>query len=58
MVGDDDGVVVLPRRIAAEIVTAAMAFIENEKGFRAMLAEQYVSFGAIEQLKAHGYRLV
>ena len=35
-----------------------MAFIENEKGFRAMLAEQYVSFGAIEQLKEHGYRLV
>ena len=34
-----------------------MAFIENEKGFRAMLAEQYVSFGAIEQLKEHGYRL-
>lgn len=58
VVGDDDGVVVVPRRIAPGIVTAAMAFIENEKGFRAMLAEQYVSFGAIEQLKEHGYRLV
>jgi 4-hydroxy-4-methyl-2-oxoglutarate aldolase len=58
VVGDDDGVVVLPRRIAADIVTAATAFLEGEKGFRAMLAEEYVSFGAIEQLKEHGYRLV
>ena len=38
VVGDDDGVLVVPRRIAAEIVTAATAFLENEKGFRAMLA--------------------
>lgn len=51
VVGDDDGVVVLPRRIAVEIVTAATAFIENEKGFRAMHAEQYVSLG-LERVRA------
>lgn len=56
MIGDDDGVVAIPKRIAAEIVTAATAFLEGEKAFRAMLGEQYVSFGAAEQLKEHGYR--
>jgi 4-hydroxy-4-methyl-2-oxoglutarate aldolase len=56
VIGDDDGVVVVPRRIAPEIVAAASAFLEAERGFRAMLSEQYVSFGAAEQLKEHGYR--
>jgi 4-hydroxy-4-methyl-2-oxoglutarate aldolase len=58
VVGDDDGVVVVPKRIADEIVTAATAFLEREKGFRAMLSEQYVSFGAAEQLEQHGYRVI
>jgi 4-hydroxy-4-methyl-2-oxoglutarate aldolase len=57
VVGDDDGVVVVPKRIAGEIVTAATTFLEAEKGFRAMLTEQYVSFGAAEQLEQHGYRV-
>ncbi len=56
VIGDDDGVVVVPRRIAPEIVAAASAFLEGERGFRAALNEQYVSFGAVEQLKEHGYR--
>lgn len=56
VIGDDDGVVVVPRRIAPDIVAAASAFVEGERGFRAMLSEQYVSFGAAEQLKEHGYR--
>jgi 4-hydroxy-4-methyl-2-oxoglutarate aldolase len=55
VIGDDDGVVVVPRRIAAEIVAAASAFLEGERGFRAMLSEQYLSFGAAEQLEEHGY---
>jgi 4-hydroxy-4-methyl-2-oxoglutarate aldolase len=58
VVGDDDGVVVVPRRIAAEIVTAANAFLDAENGARAMLREQYVSFGVADQLKEHGYRFV
>jgi len=58
VIGDDDGVVVIPKRIATEIVTAATAFLEGENAFRAMLAEQYISFGAAEQLKEHGYRVV
>jgi 4-hydroxy-4-methyl-2-oxoglutarate aldolase len=58
VVGDDDGVVVLPKRIASEIATAATAFLEREKGFRAMLSEEYVSFGAGEQLEEHGYRFI
>lgn len=55
VIGDDDGVVVVPKRIAAEIVAAASAFLEGERRFRAMLSQQYVSFGAAEQLKEHGY---
>jgi 4-hydroxy-4-methyl-2-oxoglutarate aldolase len=58
VIGDDDGVVVVPQRIAGKIVTAAAAFLEGERAFRAMLSEQYVSFGAVEQLEEHGYRLV
>jgi 4-hydroxy-4-methyl-2-oxoglutarate aldolase len=58
VIGDDDGVVVVPKRIASEIVKAATAFLEREKGFRAMLSEQYVSFGAAKQLEQHGYRFV
>jgi 4-hydroxy-4-methyl-2-oxoglutarate aldolase len=58
VMGDDDGVVVLPRRIAPEIVAAASVFLEAENGARAMFGEQYVSFGAAEQLKEHGYRFV
>jgi hypothetical protein len=49
---------VVPMRIAAKIITAATAFLEGEEGFRALLSEQYVSFGAAEQLKEHGYRFV
>jgi len=56
VIGDDDGVVVVPKRIVAEIVAAASAFLEGERRFRAMLSRQYVSFGAAEQLKEHGYR--
>jgi 4-hydroxy-4-methyl-2-oxoglutarate aldolase len=55
VIGDDDGVAVVPKRIAAEIVAAASAFLEGERRFRAMLSQQYVSFGAAEQLKEHGY---
>jgi len=57
-VPDSGRVVVIPKRIAAEIVTGATAFLEGEKAFRAMLAEEYVSFGAAEQLKEHGYRFI
>jgi 4-hydroxy-4-methyl-2-oxoglutarate aldolase len=55
VIGDDDGVVVLPRRIAAEVVAAASAFLEREQGFRVMLTEQYLSFDAVRQLVEHGY---
>jgi 4-hydroxy-4-methyl-2-oxoglutarate aldolase len=58
IVGDDDGVVVLPKRLAAEIITTATAFLEREQGFRAMLKQQYVSFDAVRQLEEQGYRTV
>ena len=59
VVGDDDGVVVLPRRIAAEIVAAASAYLEGEDAARAALGGgEYVSLGVAEELKEHGYTFV
>ena len=58
VIGDDDGVVLLPRRIAQEIVTAAATFLESERVFRAMLSEHYVPFGAAKQLEEQGYRFI
>jgi 4-hydroxy-4-methyl-2-oxoglutarate aldolase len=58
VIGDDDGVVVVPRRIAKEIAAAASAYLEQENAGRAMFKKQYVSFGAEEELKGRGYRFV
>jgi 4-hydroxy-4-methyl-2-oxoglutarate aldolase len=58
VIGDDDGVVVVPRRIAKEIAAAASAYLEQENAGRAMFKKQYVSFGVEEELKGRGYRFV
>lgn len=58
VIGDDDGVVVVPKRIAEEIAAAATAFLEQENAGRAMFKEKYVSFGAAQQLEERGYRFV
>jgi 4-hydroxy-4-methyl-2-oxoglutarate aldolase len=56
VIGDDDGVVVVPQRIANEIADAATAYLEGENAARAMLEKQYVSFGVEEQLRERGYK--
>lgn len=58
VLGDDDGVVVVPRRIAAQIVQAAGAYLEGENAGRALFGEQYVSFGVRSELEERGYRFV
>lgn len=58
VVGDDDGVVVVPRRIAQKIADAATAFLEQENAGRAMLKEQYVSFGVEKELRERGYTFI
>jgi 4-hydroxy-4-methyl-2-oxoglutarate aldolase len=58
VIGDDDGVVIVPRRIAKEIAAAASAYLEQENAGRATFKEQYVSFGVEEELKGRGYRFV
>ena len=58
VLGDDDGVVVVPRRIAAQIIEAASAYREGENAGRALLGERYVSFGVTSELEERGYRFV
>jgi 4-hydroxy-4-methyl-2-oxoglutarate aldolase len=58
VIGDDDGVAVVPRRIAAEIVDAASQYLEGENAGRALFGEQYVSFGVRAELEERGYRFV
>jgi 4-hydroxy-4-methyl-2-oxoglutarate aldolase len=58
VLGDDDGVVVVPRRIAAQIVEAASAYLTGENAGRALFGEQYVSFGVRSELEERGYRFV
>ena len=52
----DDGVVVVPRRIAGEIVEAASEYLEGENAGRALFGLQYVSFGVKGELEERGYR--
>jgi 4-hydroxy-4-methyl-2-oxoglutarate aldolase len=58
VLGDDDGVVVVPRRIAAHIIEAASAYLERENAGRALFGERYVSFGVRSELEERGYRFV
>jgi 4-hydroxy-4-methyl-2-oxoglutarate aldolase len=58
VLGDDDGVVVVPRRIAAQIVAAASAYLEGENAGRALFGERYVSLGVRSELEERGYRFV
>jgi 4-hydroxy-4-methyl-2-oxoglutarate aldolase len=58
VIGDDDGVVVVPKRIATEVVTAATAYLEGEKAARGPLAQEYVPVGVAEELKRHGYTFI
>jgi 4-hydroxy-4-methyl-2-oxoglutarate aldolase len=58
VLGDDDGVVVVPRRTAAQIVEAASAYLTGENAGRALFGAQYVSFGVRSELEERGYRFV
>ena len=58
VLGDDDGVVVVPRRIAADIAEAASQYLEGEDAGRALFGEQYVSFGVRRELEERGYTFV
>ncbi len=58
VLGDDGGVVVLPRRIAGEIIDAASRYLEGENAGRILFGEQYVSFRVRGELKRHGYEFV
>jgi 4-hydroxy-4-methyl-2-oxoglutarate aldolase len=58
VLGDDDGLVVVPRGMAAEIATAASAYLEKENEKRALLARGYVSYGVADELRERGYEFV
>ena len=58
VIGDDDGVVVVPQRIATEIIEAASNYLEGENAGRALFGQQYVSFGVKGELEERGYRFV
>jgi 4-hydroxy-4-methyl-2-oxoglutarate aldolase len=58
VIGDDDGVVVVPKRIATEIVSAATAYLEGERAARTLLAKEYVPLGVAEELKQHGFAFI
>jgi 4-hydroxy-4-methyl-2-oxoglutarate aldolase len=58
VLGDDDGVVVVPGGMAAEIATAASAYLEKENEKRALLARGYVSYGVADELRERGYEFV
>jgi 4-hydroxy-4-methyl-2-oxoglutarate aldolase len=55
VIGDDDGVVVVPIQMAAEVATAAAAYLEHENAKRAKLQEAYLPFGVADELKERGY---
>jgi 4-hydroxy-4-methyl-2-oxoglutarate aldolase len=58
IMGDDDGVVVVPRGVAAEIAAAARDYLRNETAKRAAFAQGYVPFGVADDLRERGYRFV
>jgi 4-hydroxy-4-methyl-2-oxoglutarate aldolase len=58
VLGDDDGVVVVPKRIAPETAEAASRYLEGENAGRAVFGEQYVSFGVRRELEERGYTFV
>jgi 4-hydroxy-4-methyl-2-oxoglutarate aldolase len=58
VLGDDDGVVVVPQRIATEIIEAAEDYLAHENEARAVFGAQYVSFGVKGELEERGYRFV
>jgi 4-hydroxy-4-methyl-2-oxoglutarate aldolase len=58
ILGDDDGVVVVPRGMAAEIAAAATAYLEKENEKRALLGHGYVPYGVADELRERGYEFV
>lgn len=56
IIGDDDGVVVVPLEMAEEVAQAAALYLERENAKRAKLREAYLPFGAAEELRDRGYR--
>lgn len=58
VIGDDDGVVVVPSEMAAQIAAAATAYLEKENVKRVQLRESYVPFAVADELVQHGYAFV
>ena len=58
VLGDDDGVVVVPGSMAAEIATAASAYLEKENEKRALFAQGYLAYGVADELRERGYEFV
>jgi 4-hydroxy-4-methyl-2-oxoglutarate aldolase len=58
VLADDDGVVVVPKQMAAEIAAAASAYLEKETAARAKLGERYVPYGVADELRERGYEFV
>jgi 4-hydroxy-4-methyl-2-oxoglutarate aldolase len=59
IVGDDDGVVVVPREIAGEVATAAEAIFAGEAQRRTAILAGKAPFAALEgELRAAGYKIV
>ena len=59
VVGDEDGVVVVPREAAGAVASAAVQFLERETSKKGAFAEGGAPTGvAAEQLKELGYRFV
>jgi 4-hydroxy-4-methyl-2-oxoglutarate aldolase len=56
VIGDDEGVVVVPREMAFEIAAAATAYLEKENLKRATLHERYIPYGVKDELEARGYQ--
>ncbi|MCD8197288.1 MAG: 4-carboxy-4-hydroxy-2-oxoadipate aldolase/oxaloacetate decarboxylase [Lachnospiraceae bacterium] len=57
IIGDDDGVVVVPKEIAAEVLEASLKRLENEEKIRATFlsgVDSWIFSGFGEKLKARG----
>lgn len=59
IVGDDDGVVVIPRAAAAAVADAALAYLAKETAKKAAFARGEIPIGiAADELRERGYRFI
>ncbi len=59
IVGDEDGVVVIPRAVAAELADTALAYFEKETAKKKAFARGEIPTGiAADELRQRGYRFI